>query len=256
MSLKPHTAEFRFYEELNDFLPPERRKAPFPYSFDGTPSVKDAIEALGVPHTEIDLILVNGLSVGFGHRLSDGDRVAVYPVFESLDISPVVRLRPEPLREPKFILDGLLGRLAKYLRLLGFDTSYDRTLDDTGIIRIAQQEQRIILTRDRGLLKHGSVTHGYLVRSADTAKQAIEVVRRFDLACRLRPFSRCTVCNGIIEEVAKESVLGRIPPKAAVYYDRFSRCGSCGRIYWRGSHAERMEQTVHRLAALCKEKSG
>src|SRR3989338_9144205 len=113
-------AHFRFYEELNDFLPPERRKTTFTREFRNRASVKDMIEALGVPHTEVDLILVNGASVDFSYLVQDGDRISVYPMFESFDIRPLVHLRPRPLREPKFVLDTHLGKLAVYLRLLGF----------------------------------------------------------------------------------------------------------------------------------------
>ena len=247
MPVKAHTATFRFYEELNDFLPPAKRKVEFPYAFAGSPSVKDAIEAIGVPHPEVDLILANGAPAGFDYHLRDGDRVSVYPVFESLDISGVTRLRPEPLREIRFILDGHLGRLAKYLRMLGFDTAYNHAITDHEIVRIGTEEHRIILTRDRGLLKHGSVTHGYLVRSSHPLEQAAEVIRRFDLAGRTCPFRRCMVCNGIIEEVSKESVRETLKPRTAVFYERFFRCRSCGQVYWRGSHFERMERIIRGL---------
>ncbi len=256
MPPKPHTAQFRFYEELNDFLAPEQRKTTFPYKFDGTPSVKDAIEALGVPHTEVDLILVNGQPVDFEYHLRDGDRVAVYPVFETLDISPVTKLRPEPLREPKFILDGHLGRLAKYLRMLGFDTYYDYTLSDHDIVRIAGEEYRIILTRDRGLLKHGSVTHGYLVRSTRPIEQAAEVIRRFDLAGKMKPFHRCMVCNGTIAEVSKDSVGELLKPGTLMYYHQFFRCMSCGKVYWKGSHFERMTGMIRTMTGNAGQAAG
>ncbi len=107
------TCEFRFYEELNDYLPPEQRKRTIAREITGTPSVKDAIESLGVPHTEIDLILVDGRSVRFDRRLRGGERIAVYPEFERFDISPLHRLRPKPLREPRFVADVHLGTLAR-----------------------------------------------------------------------------------------------------------------------------------------------
>ena len=154
-------AEFRFYEELNDFLPLARRKVDFSCEFAGTPAVVDLVEAIGVPHTEVDLILVDGTSVGFGHRLCGGERVAVYPVFELLDISPLNHLRPEPLREPCFVLDVHLGRLARYLRLLGFDVLYETDYEDAQIAAISCAEGRIVLTRDKGLLKRGAVQRGY-----------------------------------------------------------------------------------------------
>lgn len=242
-----NTARFRFYEELNDFLPSARRRVRFPYRFDGSPSVKDAVEAIGVPHSEIDLILVNGESVDFRYHLRDGDDVAVYPVFESLDIGTVTRLRPEPLREPRFILDVHLGRLARYLRMLGFDTLYDNGWDDHEIVRIARDRRRIILTCDVGLLKHGDVTHGYWIRSRISREQLREVIARFDLARKIRPFQRCLVCNGVVKPVPREEVADQLSPRTLAYYDAFHRCESCGRVYWKGSHWERMQRIIEEV---------
>ena len=174
-------AEFRFYEELNDFLPLTRRKVDFSCEFAGTPAVVDLVEAIGVPHTEVDLILVDGASVGFGHRLCGGERVAVYPVFELLDISPLNHLRPEPLRELRFVLDVHLGRLARYLRLLGFDVLYETDYEDAQIAAISCAEGRIVLTRDKGLLKRGAVQRGYWLRKTAPREQLAEVVQVLDL---------------------------------------------------------------------------
>ncbi len=238
------SALFRFYEELNFFLPAERRKRDFPYFFKGHPAVKDAIEAIGVPHTEVELILVNGASVGFDYQLQPGDRVSVYPMFESFDLSPIVKLRDKPLRRPKFICDVHLGKLATILRLLGFDTLYRNDYDDEEIIETAVREQRIILTCDRGILKHSVVTHGCCLRSRQVTQQIREVLQRFDLYKLAEPFSRCTVCNGRLVEVKKERVLDRLPPRVAKSYNRFKRCSGCDRIYWRGSHFERIKQKL------------
>ena len=247
-----HSAQFRFYEELNFFLPQERRKRDFIYEFKGNPAVKDAVEALGVPHTEIEVILVNGRSVGFDYRLQHGDRVSVYPTFESLDVSPLIRLREKPLRDPKFICDVHLGKLATILRLLGFDALYSNSYDDPEIIRIAAHERRIILTCDRGILKNSDVTRGYCLRSRRALSQAAEVIRRFDLTAAAKPFSRCTVCNELIEPVSKEEVLPDLPPKAAAFYDEFHRCRGCRRIYWRGRHYAQMAE---RVAALLRTEA-
>ena len=187
--------EIRFYAELNDFLPPECRQCAFRHEFHGTPSVKDTIEAIGVPHTEVDAILVDGRSVGFGHLLHGGERVAVYPVFERFDVSPVTRLRPKPLTVTRFVADVHLGSLARNLRLLGFDTAWERDLTDEAIIDIARTERRIILTRDKGLLKNGRVTHGYWLRNTDPDRQLEEVVRAIDLARDIDPYRRCMACN-------------------------------------------------------------
>jgi uncharacterized protein with PIN domain/sulfur carrier protein ThiS len=240
-------ATLRFYAELNDFLQADRRKTDIPVRFHVSPTVKDAIESLGVPHVEVDLILVNGASVGFEHRLADGDRVSVYPVFESLDIGPVVRLRGTPLRRTAFVADVHLRRLARFLRLLGFDTLHSNDLRDAELVAISAGEGRILLTRDRQLLKHGRVKHGYWVRSTDPVEQAREVVRRFDLAERVKPFSRCPTCNGRLGAVEKETVAAEIPPKTARWLDEYVRCDACGKLYWRGTHFERLEGLIERI---------
>lgn len=237
-----HTAEFRFYEELNDFLPPAQRKRPLTYRFRGSPGIKDPIEVFGVPHTEVDLILVNGESVGFDYRLQEGDRVAVYPAFESFDISPLVRLREHPLRKTAFVLDVNLGKLARRLRMLGFDALYSNRYQDAEIADIAAAEHRIVLTRDRRLLFARRITHGYWVRSVLVEEQVEEVLRRFDLHSQIRPLRRCLTCNGELQKVPKAEILKRLEPKTKLYYEEFYRCENCGRIYWKGSHVEDMQQ--------------
>lgn len=241
------TAKFRFYAELNDFLGTARRQVSFPYPFNGAPAIKDVIEALGVPHTAVDVILANGISVDFDHRLQPGDQVSVYPVFESLDITPIIRLREEPLRRIAFILDVHLGKLARLLRMLGFDTLYRNDYEDPEIIRTALKERRIILTRDRGILKNSLVTHGYWIRAEDPEDQVREVLERFDLIARIDPFRRCIACNGLIEEVSKEKVLDRLPPKTKTSYDEFHICSGCGKVYWQGSHYRAMKDLIGRL---------
>jgi uncharacterized protein with PIN domain len=242
-------AWFRFYEELNDFLPPDKRKTLFLYSFNGSPPVKDAIEAIGVPHTEVDLILADGQSVDFSYRLQHGAKISVYPVFESLDISPIIRLRPSALRNPKFILDVHLGKLARLLRLLGFDTVYQNDFSDEDIIRQALDENRIILTQDRGILKHECVTHGYCVRSRQSDKQIREVLKRFDLFSKIQAFKRCLICNGEVKSAEKSQVMDRLPPRTKRVFNDFFLCESCGKVYWKGSHYERMEKKIESLKA-------
>jgi uncharacterized protein len=243
----PYTAFFRFYEELNDFIPQEKRKTRFAYGFDRNPSVKDAIEAIGVPHTEVDLVIVNRNSVDFGYHLADGDDIAVYPVFESLNISPLVRLREKPLRCPAFICDVHLGKLARFLRLLGFDTLYQNDYSDEQIVDISLLEKRCILTRDRGILKRKAVTHGYCVRSTAPEEQVSEVLGRFDLRAQARPFSLCVECNGTISSAAKPSVLHELAEKTGKCYDEFYKCNSCNRVYWQGSHFTSLKKTVQSL---------
>jgi uncharacterized protein with PIN domain/sulfur carrier protein ThiS len=238
------TVRIRFYAELNDLLPPQWRGRDVDHAFASGQTVKDLVEAMGVPHTEIDLVLVDGSSVAFGHQLSDGERVSVYPVFEALDITPVSQVRPRPLRTTRFVADVHLGRLARYLRILGFDTLYHKEWNDTDLADRATQERRILLTRDRGLLKRAAVDHGYLVRRTEPRGQLAEVVERFDLARSLRPFTRCPVCNGLVEPVKKAEVLPRLPPLTAQHYREFWRCPQCGRLYWKGGHYRSLEGLV------------
>lgn len=240
-------AVFRFYAELNDFLPPQQRQAAFAHTFQGRVSIKDMIESLGVPHPEVDLILANGASVDFAYLVQDGDQVSVYPVFEALDIGPVVRLRPHPLREPRFVLDAHLGRLAAYLRLLGFDSLYRNDYEDAELARLSLEEGRILLTRDRGLLKRRTVTHGYCVRSTAPRQQVKEIIARFDLSGSAAPFRRCLSCNGLLEAVEKEAVAAALPPLARQYYEEFFRCTSCRRLYWRGSHYKALQRIIEEV---------
>src|SRR5262245_7459201 len=207
-------AEFRFYAELNDFLPRRHRFVTVERLFDGEASVKDMIEAAGVPHTEVDLVIVNGESVDFTYRVHDGDRIAVYPVFEALDIRPITIVRPEPLREARFFPAAPLGRLARHLRLLGFDTAYESSCDDAHLAATAAAESRIILTRDSGLLKRNIVTHGLFVRAQQPRAQLHEVVRRLQLVSRLDPFTRCLACNGVLTAVSEEEVGGVVAERA------------------------------------------
>ena len=240
-------ATFRFYEELNDFLPPDRRKIAFDYAFKGTPSVKDTIEAIGVPHPEVDLILVDDDSVGFGHLLRGGERVAVYPVFERLDISTATRLRPQPLRVPRFVLDVHLGKLARYLRLLGFDTLYERNYADATISAISVAERRIVLTRDKGLLKRKEVARGYWLRNTQPREQIAEVVDVLDLRRRVELFTRCMVCNHILETVDETDVRELLPVGLRGQFGRVARCPGCERLYWPGSHYDRLADLVSSL---------
>ena len=242
-----HYVEFRFYEELNDFLAPEKRKKIFSHFFAGTPSIKDTIESLGVPHTEIDLILVNGVSVDFTYLLKDGDQISVYPVFEAFDISEITSVREKPLREPRFILDVHLGRLAKYLRLLGFDTWYQNDYSDTQLIHLAKNNQRITLSRDKELFKNKEVTHGYWLRSTKPKKQLIEVINRFDLAKKISPFKRCLLCNGKLQPIEKKKIAATLQEKTKQYYHLFYCCNLCKKIYWQGTHFNHMQTFINQL---------
>lgn len=234
-------ATFRFYKELNDFLPPTRRDQPFTHRFEGTVSVKDMIESLGVPHPEVSIILANGRSVSFAYLVQDGDDLAVHPHFSDLDVAEEERAAPTPLPEPRFVLDTHLGRLASHLRMLGFDTLYRNDYADDELARVSHEEQRILLTRDLGLLKRSLVLHGTFVRHTQPEQQVVEVLRRLGIREWVRPFTRCTRCNGLLTVVEKATIAERLSEETRRHYDEFRLCQSCEQIYWRGSHFQRLE---------------
>jgi hypothetical protein len=240
-------AEFRFHAELNFFLPPRKRQVWFTHCFKDRPSIKDAIESLGVPHPEVEAILVNGEGVNFSYILQDSDRVEVYPISLAGEVEVSTRVRPHPPSSRRFVLDIHLGKLANALRLLGFDTLYRNDYTDEELAEISAREQRTLLTRDKGLLMRSKVTYGYYVRATNPEPQVVEVLHRFDLFEQATPFQRCIRCNGLLEPVDKDSILERLPPRTRDAIDEFHRCQSCGQIYWQGSHYERMKQFTQRV---------
>ena len=240
-------ATIRFYEELNDFLPEDKKKKDLMLRFYNAPSVKDAIESFGIPHTEVDLLLINSKPVSFDARVKSGDRVSVYPKFESFDITKVSKLKGRPLRKIKFILDVHLGKLARYLRLCGFDTLYDNRYEDHTIAEISTAENRIILTRDIGILKYGEVKHGYWLRSDQPRQQLEEVIKRFDLKNQVNLFQRCMECNGKIRRVNKKKIRHKLLSSTQKYYTEFHKCSQCGKIYWKGSHYYNMMEFIRKI---------
>lgn len=239
----------RFYGELNDFLAPDNCQQPFLHHFDGRPSIKDLIESLGVPHPEVDLILINGESACFSERVSGGEQVSVYPVFKAIDITATTLVRPDPLSEIRFVLDCHLGKLAAYLRMLGFDSVFSNKAADDKLAHISADEHRILLTRDRGLLKRTKVVYGYYVRDLDPALQLTEVLTRFELWGSFRPFERCMRCNEALIPVPKDAVRSYLPEKVREYCHDFRFCPGCERIYWQGTHYEQMQKFIRSIGA-------
>jgi hypothetical protein len=238
-------ADFHFYAELNDFLPPKKRHVTITHVFEERASIKDIIESLGVPHPEVDYIEVNSKPVDFSYIVTDSDRIHVYPISAATEnTSSVSLVRPQPLKFPRFVLDIHLGKLATSLRMLGFDTLYRNDYDDLELAQISASEERILLTRDKGLLMRSLVTHGYYVRETNPERQVGEVMRRFDLIKFVKPLQRCLRCNGLLEPVAKESILDKVPPNIQQHIDEFCRCCECAQIYWKGSHYERMQEFI------------
>jgi len=237
----------RCYAELNDFLPAEHRQLDFDITFCDPASVGWLIAELGIPATRVEIVLVNGISGKLDRNLEDGDRVSLYPVFESFDVSPQLRLRDEPLRQVRFVADAHLGRLARYLRLLGFDTLFENDLGDVELARIASQEGRILLSRDRRLLERRVVSHGLWIPAIRPREQLIDVVDRLDLHRLFRPFTRCTVCNGMLVNVDKDTPDLELPPRVRAVFETFWRCAGCHRVYWKGSHYDRLRAFVEQL---------
>jgi uncharacterized protein with PIN domain len=243
------SASFRFHAELRDLLEQGAEDGIVPYRFNGTPAVKDAVEAIGVPHVEVERIEIEGIPVGFEQRLGDGDRIDVFPASMPGSRASGIALRPPLAGRPRFVLDGHLGTLARRLRLLGFDAVYRNEIDDAEVVEISVAEGRIALSRDRGLLKRGRLQYGYCLRSEQTARQLDELTARYDLRAHARPFSRCIACNGRLQPVDKQAVLERLPERTRREHDEFRRCDGCGKLYWRGSHYGRLLARVERWLA-------
>jgi uncharacterized protein with PIN domain len=240
-------AFFRFYAELNDLLSKEWRNRPVVYPLNGRVAVKHAIEASGIPHTEVDLILANGRPVDFTYSVEPGDRLSVYPVFQKIDVGSLLSLRPPLPSPPRFVIDNHLGRLAVSLRLLGFDALYRNDFDDAELARLSSEEERVLLTRDRRLLNRKVVIYGYCVRTRDPRRQLLDVLQRYRLKELIRPWHRCLVCNGALRPVAKEAIIDRLEPKTIKYFHEFQMCQDCSRIYWKGSHYEPLREFIEAI---------
>lgn len=238
-------AVFEFAEELRFFLSPPNRHGTVRLSFRGPQSVKHLIESLGVPHTEIGAVWLDGQRVRLSYQVRDGDR---------LDVSPVppagsgTEPQPDSATEPRFVIDGHLGRLAAHLRMLGLDCLYRSDYADEELTRISVEEGRILLTRDRHLLMQKVITQGYCLRSLKPAQQLEEVVHRFGLIRWVRPFQRCLRCNTLLQPVSKAAVLHRLEPLTKKYFDEFRICPVCNQVYWKGSHYDKMLKIIERLA--------
>jgi uncharacterized protein len=210
-------------------------------------SVKDLIESCGVPHTEVDRILINGNPIDFSYVLNENAAVEVHSVNFTQPDAGAARLQARDIK--KFVVDGHLGTLARNLRLLGLDLFYMNTAEDRQLLEIMQREDRALITRDRRLLMHSIVEHGYCPRSDDGEEQTIEVLRRFDLESTIVPFTRCLDCNAPLETVEKKDVIERLEPLTKIYYQDFRRCPGCGKVFWGGSHFDKLRQRVEEMRA-------
>ncbi|WP_132257658.1 Mut7-C RNAse domain-containing protein [Paucimonas lemoignei] len=243
-------AWFRFYAELNVFVAPPYRQRPFEHACARDASVKHMIEVFGVPHTEVALILVNGEPVDFSYRLCHQDCVSVYPGFLHLGDDAPMPILLQPAGPPAFVADAHMGRLARDLRMLGFDALYRNDFSDDEIVRLAVEENRIVLTRDRDLLMRKPIVRGAYLYSTDSDTQLLEIMRRYRLAEKAKPLSRCLDCNGVLETVSRKEVAQQVPPRSAILHEDFRRCEACGHVYWEGSHVTRMRRRIDTLLTV------
>ena len=232
------SATFHFFHSLNDFFSKSQKNTVVVYRFNPGTSVKDAIEAIGIPHVEVDSILVNNLPENFNYILTDSDNVEVFPYSANASIKP---------HPTKFIVDVHLGKLARLLRLTGFNTLYANNYTDKEIVTKAVDDNRIALTRDVGLLKHKAITYGYWLRSQIAEEQLAEIISRFNLLAEIKTFTRCLVCNGEIVPVSKESIIEKLPANTKEQFNEFYQCEQCKRVYWKGSHYEKMEKFIEQI---------
>jgi len=225
------SAQFRVHGALNDLVPPQRRHRAFVVVCPEHATIKHTAEAMGIPHTEVGIVLLDGQPADLAHRVPESGTVDLHPA-------------PPPRAPLRFVADVHLAGLARRLRLLGFDCVLAGDGPDEAIARHAEREQRIVLTRDRELLKHRRVERGRYVRSLRTDAQAREVVDALDLRGHLRPFTRCLECNGELREARADEVAVRVPPAVAAVQRDYARCAGCGRVYWPGSHWRRLSALV------------
>lgn len=247
IDVKPFTVRLYVYGDLDFFLGPRTRGGKVDRHLSEKTSVKDVIESCGIPHPEVDLILLNGKAVDFAYAVTADAEIELYP--------PRIRsshFREERLQVPTimaFVADGHLGKLVRDLRLLGIDVAYDAAAEDRQLVEIASRNNRALLTRDRRLLMHAAVQHGYYLRSQNPIEQTIEVLRRFNLHSILSPFSRCLRCNALLEHTEKKKVIGQLEPLTKIYYDEFRRCTGCGQVYWSGSHFTNLQKRLEQIRA-------
>lgn len=233
-------ARFNIDDKLHWLLTYDKRRDGFDYSFNGPQSIKHLIESIGIPHTEIGEIVINGESVGLGYLVRDGDQIGVTAVLPAGD----------QITEPRFVLDCHLGRLAAYLRMLGLDSSYRNDFEDGELVRAAVDEDRVLLTRDRRLLMHKSITGGQLLQSLEPEEQMREVIRRHGLKKWIKPFRRCIRCNHPLEPVRKEDVLDRLQPLTRLHFEEFHICPACKQVYWKGSHFDHMQKLIEGIVKI------
>ena len=238
------SVHIRFHDELNDFLPEALRDTNFEHELKKARSIKDLIESIGVPHPEVDIILIDGVAVDFEQRLTGGETIEVYPGSNQLHTYPLQHNQPALPDEPRFVLDVHLGRLSGYLRMLGFDTLYRNDYEDPELAEISDRENRILVSSDRKLLMRKRIRYGYFMRSRKPRQQVVELFKHFDLFDYRTDTERCITCNGLLQPVDKQDIESRLLPLTRKYYHVFFQCDGCGKVFWKGSHHAKMQRLI------------
>ena len=251
--MKAFTLRLRFHGDLNVFLKSKASDAAIERQLTEKTSMKDVIESCGVPHPEIDFILVDEQTVGFDYTLVSDTNVEVFPVQNHGTIRTGKHLQDVGIS--RFVADGHLGKLTRNLRLFGFDVAYSQNADDRQLLEVMDRENRALLTRDRRLLMHSIVQHGYYPRSQNCDHQTIEVIRRFNLSELIAPFTRCLRCNALLEEADKAEIVDKLEPLTKIYYDQFRRCPKCKQIYWPGSHFPKLQKRIEEIRSRVRGKA-
>ena len=247
IDVKAFSIRLHVHGDLDFFLGSRTRAGRVERRLSEKTSVKDVIESCGIPHPEVDLILVNGKAVDFRYAVTGDAEIELYPSGIQYSNFREKRLQVHTISD--FVADGHLGKLVRDLRLLGIDVVYDSAAEDRQLVEIASRDNRALLTRDRRLLMYAAVQHGYYLRSQNPLEQTVEVVRRFDLGSIFSPFSRCLRCNALLEPIEKERVIGQLEPLTKIYYNEFRRCTGCRQVYWSGSHFTKLQKRLEQIRA-------
>lgn len=242
---KLYIANFEFFGSCLDFV----NNTIFNYEFNDNPSVKDAIEAIGIPHVEIGMIMINGVSKSFEYHIEEKDKIQVYPHnFFKTKTSNNINLLPFKPKKLSFLLDVHLGTLARYLRMAGFDTLYQsKDYGDAFLAEVASTDNHIMLSRDIGLLKRSKLNYGHWVRNTNPKEQFKEIVQLYNLQNIFKPMSRCIKCNEPITLVKKEKIESIVPSKVYQWKEKFFQCSGCEKVYWEGSHHKNMMELLEEI---------
>jgi len=235
-------------ERLQELLPRKLRLSKMVvYPLTRRASIKDIIEALHIPHTEIGSIVHQDAEISFFHIPEPGERLALFSFSPGTDVTMPTRLRPNPLQKTAFMVDINVGKLARLLRMCGIDTRYEPELNEADLAEQVVTNRRILLSRNRDLLQRKIITWGHLVRAEQPEEQLAEVITLYGLEEAIKPFSRCLECNALLQPVEKTAILHRLEPLTKKYYQTFRICSDCNQIYWRGSHHQRMDTLMQRM---------